>query len=58
MNKLFFFIILLFFCQACALGTLGSLGKKCAYTQEGTKVSSWFWFYKEKPIDLDNNNCN
>ena len=57
-NKLLLILSILILCQACALGTLGSLGKKCAYTQDGTKVSSWFWFYKDKPIDLDKNNCN
>ena len=35
-----------------------SVGKKCTYTQDGTKVSSWVWFYKDKPIDLDKINCN
>ncbi len=35
-----------------------SVGKKCTYTQDGTKVSSYVWFYKDKPIDLDKMNCN
>ncbi len=35
-----------------------SVGKKCTYTQDGTKISSWVWFYKDKPIDLDKINCN
>ena len=36
-----------------------SVGKKCTYTQDGTKISSWIWFYgSDKPIDLDKNNCN
>ena len=35
-----------------------SVGKKCTYTQDGTKISSYVWFYKDKPIDLDKMNCN
>ena len=35
-----------------------SVGMKCTYTQDGTKVSSYVWFYKDKPIDLDKMNCN
>ncbi len=35
-----------------------SVGKKCTYTQDGTKISSWVWMYKDKPIDLDKINCN
>ena len=51
MNKLFLFLALLFALSAC------SVGKKCTYTQEGTKISSWIWFYgSDKPIDLDKNN--
>jgi len=53
MNKLFLVLALLFALSAC------SVGKKCTYTQDGTKISSWIWFYgSEKPIDLDKNNCN
>jgi hypothetical protein len=52
MNKLFLVLALLFALSAC------SVGKKCTYTQEGTKISSWVWFYgSDKPIDLDKNNC-
>ena len=51
MNKLCLVLALLFTVSAC------SVGKKCTYTQDGTKVSSWVWFYKDKPIDLDKNNC-
>ena len=51
MNKLFLMLGLLFALSAC------SVGKKCTYTQDGTKISSWVWFYKDKPIDLDENNC-
>ena len=53
MNKLFLMLALLFALSAC------SVGKKCTYTQDGTKISSWVWFYGgDKPIDLDKNNCN
>ena len=52
MNKLYLILALLFALSAC------SVGKKCTYTQEGTKISSWIWFYgSDKPIDLDKNNC-
>jgi hypothetical protein len=51
MNKLFLVLALLFALSAC------SVGKKCTYTQDGTKISSYVWFYGEKPIDLDKNNC-
>jgi len=50
MNKLFLVLALLFALSAC------SIGKKCTYTQDGTKISSWVWFYGDKPIDLDKNN--
>ena len=53
MNKLYLVLALLFALSAC------SVGKKCTYTQDGTKLSSWIWFYgSDKPIDLDKNNCN
>jgi len=53
MNKLFLMIALLFALSAC------SMGKKCTYTQEGTKISSWFWVFSgDKPVDIDKNNCN
>ena len=54
MNKLFLVLTLLLFAlSAC------SVGKKCTYTQDGTKLSSYVWFYNgDKPIDLDKNNCN
>ena len=45
-------LALLFVISAC------SIGKKCTYTQDGTKIESWFWFTKTVPIDLDKNNCN
>ncbi len=52
MNKLYLVLALLFALSAC------SIGPKCTYTQEGTKISSWIWFYSgDKPIDLDKNNC-
>ena len=54
MNKIFLIlIVVLFAVSAC------SIGKKCTYTQDGTKVSSYVWFFQgDKPIDLDKNNCN
>ena len=53
MNKLVLFVALLLALSAC------SIGQKCTYTQDGTKLSSWVWFYSgEKPIDLDKINCN
>jgi hypothetical protein len=52
MNKLYLVIALFFALSAC------SVGHKCTYTQDGTKLSSWIWFYQDKPIDLDKNNCN
>ena len=51
MKKLFF-IIALFALSSCAIGP------KCTYTQEGTRIESWLWFYKDKPVDLDKINCN
>jgi hypothetical protein len=52
MNKIILILIMLFGLSACAIGP------KCTYTQEGTKISSWFWFTKEVPIDLSKENCN
>jgi len=52
MNKVILILILLFGLNACAIGP------KCTYTQEGTKLSSWFWFTKDVPIDLSKENCN
>ena len=52
MNKLFLIVAVFVLVSAC------SIGKKCTYTQDGTKLSSYVWFYKDKPIDLDKNNCN
>ena len=51
-NKIFLMGVLLIMVSAC------SIGQKCTYTQEGTKISSWVWFYKSKPVDLDKMNCN
>ena len=53
MNKIFLtLIVVLFAVSAC------SVGKKCTYTQDGTKVSSWVWYLPNgKPIYLDKNNC-
>ena len=53
MNKLLLILAVLFALSAC------SVGKKCTYTQEGTKISSYVWIFDDgKPIDLDKNNCN
>jgi len=53
MNKLYLVLAILFALSAC------SVGKKCTYTQDGTKLSSYVWFFNgDKPIDLDKNNCN
>ena len=52
MNKLFLVLALLFALSSC------SVGKKCTYTPEGTKISSWIWFTNDMPVDLDKNNCN
>jgi hypothetical protein len=52
MNKIFLILIFAFALSAC------SVGQKCTYTQEGTKISSWFWITKEVPVDLHKNNCN
>ena len=50
MNKLF--LILAFFAlSAC------SVGKKCVVTDEGNVVSSYVWFYSDKPTELDKMNC-
>ena len=40
MNKLYLVLALLFALSAC------SVGKKCTYTQDGTKLSSYVWFFK------------
>jgi hypothetical protein len=50
-NKLLLVLALLFALSAC------SIGKKCTYTQEGTKISSWVWFTQDLPIDLSKDNC-
>ena len=52
MKKIFLLLVLV------TLASCVSVGKKCTYTQEGTKIESWFWFYKDKPADLDKMNCN
>ena len=51
MNKLFLVLALLFALSSC------SIGKKCTYTQDGTKISSYVWFTKEVPVDLSKENC-
>ena len=36
-----------------------SIGKKCLYTDEGTVVSSYVWFFKNgQPAEIDKLNCN
>ena len=52
MNKLLLILALLFALSAC------TVGQKCTYTQDGTKISSYVWFTKEVPVDLSKNNCN
>ena len=53
MEKLFLVLIILVTLNACAVG------QKCTYTQEGTKLSSWFWITDgEVPVDLSKDNCN
>ena len=61
MKKILMFFLLLAF-------TSCTVGPKCTYTQDGTKIESWLWFYKvnkdgnsfslDKPADLDKMNCN
>ena len=51
MNKLF--LILAFMALSSC-----SLGQKCTYTQDGTKISSYVWFTKQVPTDLSKDNCN
>ena len=54
MNKIFLILIFAFALSAC------SVGQKCTYTQEGTKISSWLWVFNkgEQPADVDKMNCN
>ena len=49
MKKLYLILALLFALSAC------TVGQKCTYTQEGTKISSYVWFTKEVPTDLSKN---
>ena len=51
MNKIYLVLALLFALSAC------SVGKKCVVTDEGNVVSSYVWFYKDKPAELDKMNC-
>ena len=51
MNKLFLILTLV------ALSSC-SIGQKCTYTEDGTKISSYVWFTKSMPIDLSKDNCN
>jgi hypothetical protein len=50
MNKLFL-VLALFVLSAC------SVGKKCVVKDEGNVISSYVWFYKDKPAELDKINC-
>ena len=50
MNKIFL-ILALFALSAC------SVGKKCVVTDEGNVISSYVWFYNDKPTELDKMNC-
>ena len=50
MNKIFL-ILALFALSAC------SVGKKCVVTDEGNVISSYVWFYNDKPAELDKINC-
>jgi len=52
MNKLYLVLALLFTLSAC------SIGQKCTYTQDGTKISSYVWFTKSMPVDISKYNCN
>ena len=53
MKNILIAIALLGMLNAC------SIGPKCTYTQEGTKISSWFWVFSgDQPADIDKNNCN
>ena len=53
MNRIYLVLALLFALSAC------SVGPKCLYTDEGTRVSSWVWFFNgEKPAEIDKLNCN
>ena len=51
MNKIYLIVALFFVLSAC------SVGKKCGVTDEGNVVSSYVWFYKDKPAELDKMNC-
>ena len=51
MNKLFLILALV------ALSSC-SIGQKCTYTQDGTKISSYVWFTKSMPADVSKDNCN
>jgi len=51
-------IILLIVISLFLSGCFASLGKKCTYTQDGTKISSYVWFTKSMPVDVSKDNCN
>ena len=52
MKNLYLVLALLFALSAC------SVGQKCTYTQDGTKISSYVWFTKSMPVDVSKDNCN
>ena len=52
-KKIFLILYLLAFTSCVAVGP------RCTYTQEGTKLSSWFWITDgEVQVDLSKENCN
>ena len=51
-KKIFLVLALLAFTSCVAVGP------RCTYTQDGTKISSYVWFTKSMPVDLNKNNCN
>ena len=52
MNKILIIISLIFLC-GCSV----SIGEKCLYTDEGTRVSSPVWF-GDKTVEISKENCN
>ena len=51
-NKIYLVLALLFALSA------GSVGKKCAVTDEGNVISSYVWFFENgKPAEIDKMNC-
>jgi len=52
MNKILIIISLIFLC-GCSV----SIGERCLYTDEGTRVSSPIWF-GDKTVEISKENCN